>query len=428
MATAGIIVLGVIALTRLPQELFPPITFPQVTIVTDYSNAAPEEIETLITRPIEEAIGSVSGLKRIESVSREGRSNINVSFTWGQDIDFAALGVREKIDLIKERLPKEAGDPVVLKYDPFAEPVMMISLTGPNLDPARLKLLAEKMLKDRLEKIEGVASISMSGGLSREILVEIDQPRLQANHLSLLEVVDALDEANISYPAGSIKKGLYEYLIRTVGEFQSPNEINFAVMGVDTVRDVYREEASFVERGGEGPRSTVDKLREEMGKRTLEKRLVLTRDIAKVIDGLAEKTSISRYNGLENITLSIQKQSNANTIQIVNILRRELEFLESDLASRGLKFEIIYDHSVFIRNTLSNLGSAAGIGGILAFVILFLFLRSVIPSLLVVIAIPHYHHGCLFHDVDVWDYDEYYVFGRVGPCDWNDHRCRHCGR
>ena len=389
MFVAGLVLIGMLALQKLPQELFPPITFPQVTIVTDYSNAAPEEIETLITRVIEEAIGSVAGLKRIESVSREGRSTIIASFNWGQDIDFAALAIREKVDLIKERLPKEAEDPVVLKFDPFARPILVLSVVGPELPPVRLKMLCEKMLKDRLEKIEGVASVSISGGANREILVDIDMPRLQAHKRSLLEVVDALDEANISYPAGSIKKGLYEYLIRTVGDFRSVTEISYAVVGVDDVQKLRREDTSFLERDeSQGPRETIERLRSEDEKRAIEKRLVLVKDIGTVVDGLAEQTSISRYNGASNITLSIQKQSNANTIKTVDRLKQELEFLQGDLIARGVSATIIYDHSIFIRRTLENLVHEAGMGGLLALITLWLFLRAFWVSLLVIISIP----------------------------------------
>jgi len=389
MFTAGLILLGILAFKKLPQELFPPITFPQITIVTDYSNAAPEEIETLITRVIEEAIGSVAGLKRIESVSREGRSTIIASFNWGQDIDFAALAVREKVDLIKERLPKEAEDPVVLKFDPLSRPILMLSVTGAEMPPVRLKMLAEKMLKDRLEKVEGVASVAISGGVNREILVDIDMPRLQANHRSLLEVVDSLDEANISYPAGSIKKGLYEYLIRTVGDFRSVTEISYAVVGVDDVEKLRREETSFIERDyTEGPRRTVDRQREEVEKKMLEKRLVLVKDIGEVTDGLAEKTSVSRFNGADNITLSVQKQSNANTIQTVDRLRREIQFLEEDLVSRGVKVDIIYDHSVFIRNTIQNLSHEAIQGGVLALITLWIYLKTFAMSVLVIVSLP----------------------------------------
>ncbi|MFH1800200.1 MAG: efflux RND transporter permease subunit [Candidatus Omnitrophota bacterium] len=389
MFTLGLVLLGVLSFKRLPQDLFPPITFPQVTIVTDYSNAAPEEIETLITRVVEEAIGSVSGLKRIESISREGRSTIMASFNWGQDIDFAALAVREKVDLIKERLPKEAEDPVVLKFDPLARPILLLSVTAPDLPPVRMKLLTEKMVKDRLEKVEGVASVNLSGGVNREILVEIDQPRLQANHLSLLEVVNSLDEANVSYPAGSIKKGLYEYLIRTVGDFRSPAEIGYAVVGVDNVEKLRREDISFVERDtSEGPRRTIERLRGEVEKQMLEKRLVTVKDIGNVVDGLAGKTSISRYNGAENISVAIQKQSNANTIQVVDKLRKELKFLEEDLNSRGLQVKIIYDHSIFIRNTIENLAHEAIQGGVLALITLYIYLRAIAMSVLVVVSLP----------------------------------------
>ncbi|MSR77526.1 MAG: efflux RND transporter permease subunit [Candidatus Omnitrophica bacterium] len=388
MGTLGMILLGVIALHQIPQELFPRVGFPQITIVTEYSNAAPEEIENLITKPIEESIGSVSGLKRVESISREGRSSIVVSFNWGQDIDFAALAVREKIDLVKERLPKEAEDPVVLKFDPLSRPILILSVTG-NLEPIRLKMLTEKMLKDNLEKVEGVASVGLSGGANREIQVNVDQARLQASHLSLLQLIQSIEDTNVSYPAGSIKKGLYEYLIRTVGEFRSVKEIDYSVAGVDTVQKIKKEDTSFLERNNdEGARDTLDTLRQEVKRQMLEKRLVLVKDIAEVVDGVAEKTSISRHNGKENLSLSIQKQGNANTIQLVNKLRQALKALDPDLKSRGIKYDIIYDHSEFIRKSIDDLKSAALQGGFLAFLVLLFFLRSWFASLLVTLSIP----------------------------------------
>ncbi len=388
MGTLGMLMLGALSFMRLPQELFPPITFPQVTVVTNYVNAAPEEIETLITKPIEESISSVAGVKRIESISREGRSTVSVLFNWGQDIDFAALATREKIDLIKERLPKEAEDPTVLKFDPLSRPVMILSISGQDIEPARLKVLTEKMLKDNLEKVEGVASAAISGGLNREIIVEIDQPRLQANQLSLLGVIDQIEHANVSYPAGSIKKGLYEYMIRTSGEFRNVNEINFAVAGVDTLKKMQRDENSFLEKGDGSIRDTLDALRTEVKKEMLEKRLVLVRDVAAVIDGLAEKTSVSRYNNRENIAISIQKQGNANTIKLVDEIRKTLDALKPDLDSRGLRYEIVYDHSVFIRKSLEDLLGEAQSGCVLALIVLTIFLRAFIPALVVTVSIP----------------------------------------
>ncbi|MCM8775755.1 MAG: efflux RND transporter permease subunit [Candidatus Omnitrophica bacterium] len=396
MVTLGIVVIGAISFTRLPQELFPPIMFPQITVVTDYANAAPEEMETIVTRPIEEAVGAVSGLKRIESISREGRSTIKVSFNWGQNIDFAALAVREKIDLIKERLPKEAEDPVVLKFDPLSRPIMILSVTGQDMEPVQLKLLAEKMIKDNLEKVEGVASATVSGGADREILVEVDQGRLQAHRLSLLEVIDSIEASNVTYPAGTIKRGLYEYLIRTVGEFRTVKEIGYVVVGSETMEELKRGESSFLEKRPRGPRATVDTEREELQRRFMEKRLILVKDIAQVKDTVADRTSYSRYNGKENISISIQKQASYNTIQVVDHLRKTLEFLREDLESRGLQFKIIYDHSIFIRQSLKNLMDEALQGGFLAFLVLFLFLRAFLPSVVVALSIPVSIMGVFF--------------------------------
>lgn len=388
MVTLGAILLGGIAFTRLPQELFPTIAFPQITVVTEYPNAAPEEIETLVTRPIEEAVGSVVGLKRLESISQEGRSKVLISFDWGQDIDFAALAVREKIDLVKERLPRESGDPVVLKFDPLARPILILSVAA-EMKPVQLKAQAERILKDNLEKVEGVASVTISGGADREILVDVDQARLQASKISILELVHALEKSNVSYPAGGIKKGLYEYLIRTVGEFRSVRDVAYAVVGSESVQQIRPERRpEFVERGAMGPRKTIDVLREELERGRERKRLVLVKDIGEVKDTVSEKTSVSRYKGRENISLSIQKQAGANTIQVVDRVRKALGFLQEELSVRKIQAEIIYDHSLFIRNSLRGLLDEGLQGGGLAFCVLYFFLRTFSAALIVCLAIP----------------------------------------
>lgn len=395
MVIAGLFLLGLIAIARLPQELYPRVNFPQLTIVTNYLNAAPEEIENLITKPIEESVGSVSGLKGIESISREGKSIVTVSFDWGMEIDFAALAVREKIDLVKEKLPKEAEDPVVLKFDPLARPILILSLTGP-LSPVDLKLVAEKTVKDNIEKVLGVASADISGGLDREILVKVDQGRLHASQLSLVSVVDALEKSNISYPAGSIKKGLYEYLIRTMGEFRSVEEIGFTVAGVDKSRDEKRREDVFVERAKFGPRDTLEGVREEAKKERIQKRLILFKEIAEIKDTFKEKTSVSRYSGQENISISIQKQAGANIIQVVDRVKSALRFLEEEIQSRNVKLGIIYDQSMFIRQALSGVRDAAIQGGFLAFFVLLIFLRNLYASFIVIVAIPTTIMGVFF--------------------------------
>ena len=392
MVTFGIVFLGIIAALSIQKELFPPLTFPQVTIVTDYANAAPEEIETLITRPLEEAISATNGLRELKSISQEGKSTIFASFAWNENIDFAALSVREKIDLVKERLPKEAGDPVVLKFDPLARPIMILSVTG-KMPPGDLKVITEHVLKENLEKVEGVASATISGGLDREIQVTLDQGRLQSAQTSILDVVDAIDKANISYPAGSIKKGLYEYLIRTVGEFRSVPEIGYTVVKTDikdAKREMQRRPDTFLERGSKGTRETLDTLREERGEArgAGEKRLVMVRDIGEVKDAYHERTSVSRYNGKENISIAIQKQGSANTVKVVDHVKRELQFLQDDLDERGITAEIIYDHSVFIKDAISSVRDAAIEGGIIASLVLFPFFGNWLSSLIVAISIP----------------------------------------
>ncbi len=387
MVTAGLVFLGMIAVLSIRKELFPPLTFPQVTIITDYVNAAPEEIETLITRPLEEAISATNGLRELKSVSQEGKSTIFASFGWNENIDFAALSVREKIDLVKERLPKEAGDPVVLKFDPLARPIVILSVTG-RMSPGDLKMITERFLKENLEKVEGVASAIISGGLDREIQVTLDQGRLQSAQISILDVVDAIDKANISYPAGSIKKGLYEYLIRTVGEFRSVPEIGYTVVKTDVKKELERKQDTFLERGNKSTRETLDTSREGAERKVGEKRLVMIRDIGEVKDSFHERMSISRYNGKENISIAIQKQGSANTVRVVDRVRRELQFLKDDLESRGISAEVVYDHSIFIKDAISSVRDAAVMGGIIASLVLFPFFKNWLSTFIVAISIP----------------------------------------
>ena len=397
MLSFGAVFLGSIAIFTIQQELFPPLTFPQVTIVTEYTNAAPEEIETLITRPLEEAISSTSGLRELKSVSQEGKSTIFASFGWNENIDFAALSVREKIDLVKERLPKESGDPIVLKFNPLAKPIVILSVTG-KMHPVDLKTLSERILKENLEKVDGVASATISGGLDREIHVELDQGRLTSAEVSILDVIDSIDNANISYPAGSIKKGLYEYLIRTVGEFRTVPEIAYTVVTTDVQKELARQPETFLERGDKSTRETMDTTREEQEERMggRERRLVMLRDIGGVKDSFRERTSISRYNGQENISIAIQKQGSANTVKVVERIKQELNFLKEEIESRGMQVEVVYDHSVFIKQAIKSVRNAAILGGIIATIVLYPFFRNIWVPSIIALSIPIALIGAFF--------------------------------
>ncbi|MFA4984502.1 MAG: efflux RND transporter permease subunit [Candidatus Omnitrophota bacterium] len=369
MVFIAIILLGVISWVKLPQELFPPITYPQITVLTVYENAAPEEIESLITKVIEEAVGTVNNVKRISSISKEGLSLVMVEFSWGTNMDFAALNVREKIDLTKEKLPRESQEPIVMKYNPFDLPIMNLAVTGP-VSSLELRELCRKYIKDAIEKVEGVASASISGGEEREIVVEIDQARLRASQVSIVAVVDTLKATNINYPAGTIKQTFLEYLIRTMGEFQKIEEIKDTPTALEL------------------PEETAKTQKEKEEKEQKPRRLVYLRDIATIKDSVKEKTSISRYNGKDSVSIVIRKQSDTNTLQVVKGVRREIKRLLAEKLPRGIRIQVTYDQSQFIREALGNVGSAGMQGAILSFLVLFIFLWEIESSLIITSAIP----------------------------------------
>lgn len=384
MIFIAVILLGLISYTRLPRELFPPITYPQLTVVTNYENAAPEEIETLITKPIEEACSSVNNIKRISSTSKEGVSMVMLEFGWGTSMDFAALNVREKIDLVKEKLPRESEDPVVMKYNPFELPVLTLSLSA-DMPIYEVRQIAKKIIKNQLEKAEGVASVQISGGLEREILVTLDLGRLAASRISPLEVMESLKNSNVNYPAGTIHGHFYDYLIRTMGEFTKLDEIAVSPVGLDKSRE-YENEGE-----GQDLQITNTALTEaaDEEKRLHDNRVVLLSDVGKVEDTFKEQTSISRYNGRENISITIQKQAGANTIDVVENVKKALKKIQQDLPrGQNIRITTVYDQSVFVKQSINRVVEDGIVGGALAFIVILVFLRNVTSSFIVITAIP----------------------------------------
>ncbi|OQX79470.1 MAG: hypothetical protein B6D56_07025 [Candidatus Omnitrophica bacterium 4484_70.1] len=378
MFFVGIIILGGISWYFLPQELFPPLIYPQITILTKYQQASPQEIESLITRPIEEAVGTVNRVKRVSSISREGTSIVMVELAWGTNMDFAALEVREKIDLIKEKLPREAEEPIVMKYNPFEMPTMRIVLTGEE-NPLKLRRIAKKDIKEELEKLEGVGAIEVVGGLEREITVNIDEAKLRSANLSILDINLALKRANINYPAGRIKEPFFEYLIRTVGEFKKINEIKQLPV---------KAEFPLPERKSHYLKKFYEEKEKEEGIYFPEsERLIFIKDIAEVVDGTKERDSISRFQGKECVMLLIRKQSLANVVKLSKRIREELKRIKRKLPS-NLQLKIIYDEADFIKKSLKDVRNAALQGAGLAFLVVLFFLRNIFLSLSIIISIP----------------------------------------
>jgi len=360
----GVCLLGCISWFKLPQDLFPSVSYPQITIVTSYSNAAPEEIENLITKPIEESISTLSGLKGIKSISKEGLSIVTIEFGWDLSMDSAAMGVRQKIDLIKERLPRECNEPIVKKINPFELPVLILSVAGGD-DENQLLSYCKKILKEGLSKASGVASVAIQGGREKEIFVDIDASMLRSRNIDITKIGRILKDSNLNYPAGTTKENYYEYLIRTQGEFKSIEEIGNTILSVDMNRGI---SSSSVNK---------DKL---IGALRL-------KDIAEITTGFSERTNISRFNGKDNILISVYKQSDANTIKTVNALKEQMKILKMERTT-NIDVDIVYEKSAFIKNAIKGVTSAGLQGALLAFLVLLVILQSVSTALIVAVSIP----------------------------------------
>ncbi|MCL1971978.1 MAG: efflux RND transporter permease subunit [Endomicrobia bacterium] len=370
--------LGLISYTRIPQELFPSMEYPQITIVTKYEGAGPEEAEKLISKMVEETAGTVKNIKRVSSISKEGTSIVTCEFRWGTNMDFAAMDVREKIDLIKEALPRDALEPVVLKYNPTQVEAMMLSVSYNSgsvsaLRMADLRRIAKKNLKDELERLEGVAKVELRGGEEKEIIIEVDKGRLLANQVSITEIITSLQNANITYPAGTIKEEKREFLVKTVGEFRDIEDI----AGLSFSKIDYNIQHNM----------STKRIRNQL-QETGDK-IIFLRDIAEIRESLKDRRGYSRYNGDENISVSIYQQSGSNLINLSNTVRRKLqEIREQGKIPEDVDIKITSDQSDFIKESLANLYANGLQGILLSFILLYFFMRSFMASTIINVAIP----------------------------------------
>ena len=373
MIFAGISLMGLITWFLNARELFPSISFPQLLVVTRYGNAAPEEIENLITKVIEESVGTVPNLKRVRSLSKEGVSLVTLEFDWGTDMGFAHLAAREKIDQIKDRLPTEAEEPIINRINPFAQPMMIFSISG-SMPMPDMTRQAKTVIKQRLEKVLGVASAVISGGQEREIKVEVDMARMEATGVSLNGIVDAVKETNLNYPGGTTMGKTYEYLVRTMGEFKHIGEIGRTVVKVARPPD----ERERYERRPGGPKEESE---------PKDQRLVYLDTLSETKDTFKDQTSFSRHNGMSNISIAIQKQADANTINTAARVLAAVEEIRLSLP-KGMKVDLIYNEADFIRDAISGLVTDSIVGGILAFLVLYFFLRNLSASVIAALTIP----------------------------------------
>lgn len=357
----AIVLFGLVSLSRLKTNLLPDLSYPTLTVRTELAGAAPVEIESLLTKPVEEAVGTVKNVSEVRSTSRTGRSDVTVQFDWGTDMNLASIDVREKLDILF--LPLEASRPVLLRFDPSSEPVMRLALAKPADETENnasettddqlkeLRRLAEDELKNDFEGVAGVAAVKVSGGLDEEIQITIDQQKLAQLKLSIGDISERIRAENVNMAGGRLEQGNQRYLVRTVNEFQSVQELRDSVIA------------------------------------SIDNRAIYLRDIASVVRGYKDREAITRVNGQEAVELAVYKEGDANTVQVAKRVRGELEYTRKTLSDQFV-ISIIQDQSGFIRQAIDQVVSAAIWGGLLAVLILYGFLANARATLIIGITIP----------------------------------------
>ena len=349
----AVVLLGFISFTRLPIDLLPDVSYPRLVIYTAMPQTSSTEVERLVTERVEAQVASTPGVERITSVSRDGTSLVTLRFGWGTNMDFAMLNVRERLDQVRQTLPVTANRPQILRVDPDSEPILTLAVAGADL--WETKELAENVFRRRLEQLDGVAQAQVAGGLDREIVVEVNLETLEANGLTMQSVATALDQANRASAGGTILEGRTRYPLRTLGEFRTVAEIN--------------EVAVAQQRTAAG------------GTRTIR-----VSDLGRVVDGFADRDALARYNGRESVGLLVFKESGANTVQVARDVEAVVGLLRLEFPE--VTVEVASSQAGFIADSIDNVVSALVLGGMLAFLVLFLFLREPRYPVAVALAIP----------------------------------------
>ena len=349
MLSGVIILLGSISLLRLPVDLMPDVTYPSITVRVGYAGVGPLEMEELVTRPIEQAMSAVAGLERLESNSQEGSSRVTLNFAWGTDLNEAADDVRNRLDRVRGRLPEEADAPVMFKFDANAMPIMGVGVEG-DFDRVTLREMAEHDLSPRLERVPGVASVSVEGGLRRQIHVELSKEKVRALDLPVDRIINLLRTENQNVPVGEIDEGDTTYLVRSQGQFEN----------LDQIRDMV-----VMTRQGVP---------------------VYLRDIAEVKDSTEDLRAFTRINGKPGVRLRVTKQSGQNTVQIADAVRSEIDRINREIPT--LRLAVLDDSSIFIKRSIAAVKEAAVLGAILVVAIIFLFLRNVRSTIIICTSIP----------------------------------------
>jgi HAE1 family hydrophobic/amphiphilic exporter-1 len=343
---------GIFGLSNLKLDLYPDIEFPMAVVITNYEGVGSEDIENTLTRTLESTVSTVEGIKHVSSTSSKGSSLIQVEFDWGTDMAQAETNIRRRVDMVRDYLPEDASDPLVIVFDPSMMPVMRLMVASDELGSAELRRLVEDQIQPRFERIDGVASATVNGGLEREIQVNINPYELAANNISILNVVSMIGYANLPIPGGLIEEGRLEFSVVTNSEFQSVEDIENVTVGYSQYGDP-----------------------------------IFLKNVATVVDGYKDVTAIVRDNGVNTININLQKQSDANTVQVCKAANDAIDDIEKAVG-KDVNIYVHFDQSEFIMESATNLASTAAMAFLLTALVLFLFLRNFRAALTTAVSVP----------------------------------------
>ncbi len=351
MLFVALMLVGLVSLKRIPVDLLPSITYPRLTVVTSYTDIPAEDLERLVTQPLEEVVTALSGVRRVVSRTREGVSMITVEYEWGTQMDFANLHLREAVDRVafREDFPEAAERPVILRWDPTSRPISILTLEG-DAPIEQLTEFGEEVLKPALQQVDGISKAEVVGGSIREILVEPDARKMAIYGITVEQIQSALVRSNVSFPGGKIRQGPLQMSLRIDGEYGSIDEIA----------------ATDIMRPGQSP--------------------VRVADVARVIDTIKEPEGLTLLGGQPVVSFLIYKEPEANTIQVTDEVDRALKVLGEDYGD--FQYQYVYRDADYVRASFSSLAWSLVVGAGLAFLVLFLFLNDVRSPLVVGVAIP----------------------------------------
>ncbi len=342
---------GIFSFTQLRTDLLPDIKFPTVVVLTQYTGVAPEDMELLISRPIEEAVGRVANVKRVTSRSSLGNSAVVIEFDWGIDMDMAEFHVRKNLDFVRDYLPDDADEPLTFTFDPSLQPILILGLTSGKLSQPELRRISEDLIEPRIERIEGVGAADTIGGAKRQILIELNPHALQARNLSPSDIIQVIRMENVQFPGGFVTQQDQEYTIRALGLYQSVQQIRDTVVAFRSGSPVYLHQ------------------------------------VARVRDGFEEARGLVRTDQKPAVMMFVQKQSDANTVQTVNRVVRALPGIEKAVGD-DVRLLKLFDQSDFINKSVSNLRNTAALAFLLTGLVLLFFTHNIRSSIIVSLAIP----------------------------------------